>query len=582
MKKLSSIEKRCASYLLEEPDENLRVQIITLLETNSESSKQELVQRMGHHLLFGTAGLRAKMEAGYNRMNRVSVYRFSYALGRELCVEQEKHSPIVIGFDGRKNSQLFALEVASTLCMLGADVYLFEWCIPTPLCAYAVKMFQAKAGVMITASHNPGYDNGIKLFNQSSAQASGQIIKRIETSMSLAPNRSDFRQNYGSHFFESALHKIGNEIFDNYLRDIKQTQFFSQDQISHDLNVVYTPLHGVGKFFFLETLRRESFNDISVVPEQSEPDGQFPTVIFPNPEEDHTLDLAYQFAHAKKSTWVFAHDPDADRLQVSCLDSCDQFRKLSGNEMGAIFGYFAIKQAKEKGIKPLLASSIVSSRMLKAICDGMGAQYVEALTGFSNIVDAALKKQATSGHQFIFGYEEAIGFLIGQVVLDKDGIHAGVRFMEIAGYLSKSMKTVWQFLDELYEAFGIFVNDQWSIRFDGINPMEKITKMMHKVRNIHPQEIAHLLDQSECTIVDLQKDQSYYGINADVVIFEIYRALRLIVRPSGTEPKVKFYLELFEPTTHQATISHKKSLLRQKIVELKSKITCLLRLEAKP
>lgn len=578
MNSYKHIEKKCAQYLLEEPNEVLKSEMRDLLDANTEDSRHELVSRMSHHLRFGTAGLRARMEAGYNRMNKVSVYRFSYALGHEICQGRQGSTDVVLGFDGRKNSRDFAEEVAVTLGSMGANVHLFDMNIPTPICAYATKHLQAAIGIMITASHNPSYDNGIKIFDRRSAQVTGPALQRIETNMALAPLRPDFIGDHEGYIRHFSPKKIGDEIIASYLHDIKQTQFFASDLLDHNVGIVYTPLHGVGKKFFLQALSQEGFNKVVVVAEQAEPDGGFPTVAFPNPEENHTLDRADMLAIATKCEWVFANDPDADRLQVSCYNSSGRFSKLSGNEMGSILGYFAILRAQEMGIKPLLASSIVSSRMLRAMCLQMGAHYVDSLTGFSNIADSAMRAETNGDHVFVFGYEEAIGFLVGQVVLDKDGINAGARFMEIVGYLSKSNKTIWQLLDELYLRFGLYVNTQWSMRFDDIAAMTTMAKMMAKVRALSTSEVANCLGQSECKKFDLsfeQKNNCYEGLRADVVIFEINQVVRLIVRPSGTEPKIKFYLELFDRATDLHLLSNKRSQLREKIAEQRANIEIL-------
>ncbi len=448
---MKELSKNCDEYLLEEPDADLRAQIQHLLSLK-EAGLLELENRLMHHLTFGTAGLRGRMEAGYNRMNLVSVYRFSYALGNEILLNNASgNKRIVIGYDARENSELFALEAGRILCSMGADAHIFAACVPTPLCAYGVKFLTAEAGIMITASHNPKWDNGIKLFSKNSAQAHGRILKVIENHMVNAPLRSEF---FAKHIHTLAAvrpQEIKEEVFLDYLAEIKKTKLFSREEVDAKINVVYTPLHGVGKKFFLAAVKEEGFDHVTVVEAQAEPDGQFPTVAFPNPEENHTLDLAYEVARAHDISWVFANDPDADRLQVCFRDENSDFRKLSGNEMGTILGYFAIKKAIAKGINPLVASSIVSSRMLRVMSEQLGAQYVDALTGFSNIVFSSLRKQNEGICRFVYGYEEAIGFLVDQVVLDKDGINAGARFMEIAGYLKKCNQTIMQFLETLYQ-----------------------------------------------------------------------------------------------------------------------------------
>jgi phosphomannomutase len=576
----SCIKEKCQKYLLEETNAIFKSEIKTLLSTKIEKNQQELFDRMGSYLKFGTAGLRGKMEAGYNRMNIVSVYRCSYAVGLEFC--SQPHAKIVIGFDGRKNSKKFAYEAAAILGAMGAKIYLFNNCVPTPICAFATKEINALAAVMITASHNPSYDNGIKLFNGNGAQVFGEILVRIENNMSKAPLRIDFIKDNSEKINSFNPVFIGDEIFSSYLSEIKRTHFFSHEQVDRDVAIVYTPLHGVGKNYFCQALLQEGFDQINVVKEQAIPDGRFPTLIFPNPEENNTLDYAHKLALSLECQWVFANDPDADRLQVSTIDASKKFRKLSGNEMGAILGYFAILRAKKYGIKPLLASSIVSSRMLKNICLKLNAKYVDSLTGFGNIINAAIQKEKDSDYEFVFGYEEAIGFLVDKIILDKDGIHAGVRFMEIIGFLKKEKKTVWQLLDELYTEFGIFVNSQWSLRFDGITALENMKEFMQRARFISTKVLANCFDESECQKFDLNAKQelhSYKGLRANILIFEIKDAVRFIIRPSGTEPKIKFYLELCAQATNSDLIPNKrmKILLEKNILDFRTRVEALFK-----
>lgn len=560
-----NLSQRCKNYLLEEPNEEHRRQIEALLKANDEESQKELEDRLGRNCHFGTAGLRARMEAGYSRMNLVSIFRFSHALAQDLLA-LEKKPVVVIGFDGRNNSSKFAEEAAQIFGCLGLKVHIFKDLVPTPLTAFATKYLKASAGIMITASHNPAFDNGVKVFSSCGAQLSGPRLKNLEQLMEQAPSRKVFLEKAPSIV---PARTISPEVFNSYLSEIKSTRLFKNHELDHSINFVYTPLHGVGKEFFKEAIKQEGFSNIHVVDEQACPDGNFPSVVFPNPEEEHTLDKAQELAKNSRISWVFAHDPDADRLQVSCL-SGDDFVKLSGNEMGVILGYFAIIKALELKTKPLVASSIVSSRMLKSMAEALNAKYIDGLTGFSNIVDKAMKAQKQNGCQFIFGYEEAIGFLVGQVVLDKDGINAGVRFLEVAAFLSQSQKSIWQLLDELYLKFGVFVSSQWSKRFDGIEAMNNMNNMMKTLRVEHKQ-VCKLFDDSECNFYDLafeQENNCYAGLLADVLIFES-KEMRLIIRPSGTEPKIKFYLELMDRADNQKMLNNKRAKLAEKIVRVK-------------
>ena len=556
------LKQRCLNYLAEEPDKALRLELKAL------KPGPELDDRMMHNLRFGTAGLRAQMQAGYNRMNLVTVYKLAYALGHEIA----SSSRVVVAFDGRQNSELFAREVAQVLGMLNFEFYMFSESIPTPLCAFATKYLAATIGVMITASHNPAHDNGIKLFNTKGAQAHGLILDKIEQAMIKAPLRPDF---YSHSKKQSTSVIIGEKIFQAYNKAIKTTQLFRPEELDKSVAILYTALHGVGQKFFMRAAKEEGFENISFVKEQALPDGAFPTLCFPNPEEEHTLDMAHAEAMSQKVGWVFANDPDADRLQVSSLNPQGVLTKLSGNEMGSVLGFFAIKKALERGEKPLVASSIVSSRMLKAIAEKLGAYYVDSLTGFSNIADAALKVQENTDYKLVFAYEEALGFLVGSVVLDKDGINAGARFLEIAAWLKQEKMSSWDLLDHLAIQFGLFTSAQWSMRFEGAQPANLMSDFMLRVGALDLKFLANELKIKNINKFDLLSSQSrasYVGIHANVVIFEDKNYFRLIIRPSGTEPKIKFYIETVDKIDNPRTLGTKKAecaeYLRNRVVLL--------------
>jgi len=554
------LRQRCENYLVEEPDEALRLELQAL------KPGADLNDRMGQYLRFGTAGLRGRMQAGYNRMNIPAVYRLAYAVGENLAPSAR----VVIAFDGRHKSEIFAREVAQVLGLLDKEIFIFCESVPTPLCAFATKYLGATLGIIITASHNPAYDNGIKLFDAQGAQAHGELLAKLEQAIEKAPLRPDFYRVYKK---KTTSIIIGEKIFQAYNKAVKNNKLFKPEKIDKSVAVVYTALHGVGQKFFLRAAHEEGFENISIVEDQALPDGNFPTLSFPNPEEEHTLERAHAQAIDQKIEWVFANDPDADRLQVSNLNAVGALSKLSGNEMGSILGFFAIKKALESGERPLVASSIVSSRMLKAIALQLGAYYVDALTGFSNITNAALKAEHETGAQLVFAYEEAIGFLVGNVGLDKDGINAGARFLEIAAWLKREKISSWDFLDQLALRFGLFMSDQWSLRFVGPEALSSMRTFMLGVRALSVDELAHKLKIKDLKKFDLLTNAA---INADVVIFEGENNFRLIVRPSGTEPKIKFYIEISDKVDDPMTLSTKKTACADNLRELRSAIEKIL------
>lgn len=572
------IENRCQRYLSEEADESRISEIESLMIQTGRYN--ELVDRMGCDLRFGTAGLRAKVEAGYNRMNLVSVFRFAHSFGSTFQPKEPHNTQVAIGFDARTDSLVFALEVMNVLANMGTLVRIFSEAVPTPLLAYACKRMDMDAGIMITASHNPASDNGIKLYQKNGAQAHGEWLHEIEIGMSRSPLRSDFMSGINYQREPHSDQKIHRDIFSHYLEDIDETRLFDGNTKADPVPIVYTPLHGVGKKFFLKAVNGHSHRRIETVAQQDEPDGRFPTVLFPNPEEKHALDLAHGLAKHLGIKWVFANDPDADRLQVSCIDEAGDYKKLTGNQMGILLAFFSIERANHLRVDPLLATSIVSSRMLKRMCASLNAHYLDALTGFSNIVDTALKREEKDGHRLVFAYEEAIGFLVGKVVLDKDGINAGLRFLEIVDYLEGLNKTVWQFLDDLSIRFGLFVQEQWSIRFNGAKALAEMKSVMEQIRKQSLDEVVNALAVVGVKKFDLLKNQEqgpYLGLHADVVIFDSDDGTRLIARPSGTETMIKFYLELTDHATDHLMLSKKKVSLYKRILRIRENLAGLFK-----
>lgn len=561
--KLVSLARK---YIEEEPIEEYQNQIRDLI---NNKANLELSDRLNRDLSFGTAGIRAQMEAGYNRMNLVSVFRFAYRLANYIKKSCAKESLVIIGFDARKNSENFAKEIASVLYVFAIKVYLFKDMIPTPLCAFASKEYKAEFGLMMTASHNPAKDNGIKIFDKTSAQYDKEFLNKLINIPLTIPSRNHFFQDIDKSYGDV----VDQNIIEHYFDTIDRQKFFNKEELDLDISAIYTPIHGVGKLYFLKALKRAGFNNIKVVPEQAEPDPLFYTVIFPNPEEESALLLARNMAERQNIPLILAHDPDADRFMASIKENDDGFKNLSGNELGVIFGFFAIKKALLKGIKPLVISTIVSSRMLKELARCMGANYIDTLTGFSNI--AKVIKIEKDKNQFVFAYEEAIGFLIGDTVLDKDGILAGLRFLEIASFLKKQKRNVLDFLNELYLKFGLFVQHQWSLAISSIDTPNERKKVMAKIRDMQLHHMGMLLGVLDVSKMDLsltlKEKGPYMNLHEDVLIFEGGN-VRLLVRPSGTEPKIKFYLEINEMAKNELEIREKKEFLTAKLKHIEKEL----------
>ena len=564
------LNKLVQQYIYDEPSEDLKQEVKFLI-SNQDYYAKELHERFAKNLEFGTAGIRGLMQAGYNRMNEVSVFLFACAVFDYFSSIKKDHLKIVVGFDARKNSELFAHELASVLSTnKNYHVHIFDKLIPTPLCAFATKYLDADIGFMITASHNPKEDNGIKVFNKKAMQMDKDILNTIAKFFDNNISRTDFWKNHE----KNQLFYIEKNIYKAYFDYIFSTQLLPEEPKDKNIKFVYTPLHGVAKYYFSKVLQKENYHEVINVSIQEEPNGLFPTVNFPNPEEEHTLDEAYDLAIKHNINLVLANDPDADRLQVAFKED-NAFYKLTGNEMGSILGYFAIKKALKDGFIPVVATSIVSSRMLKHMSLKMKAVYTEALTGFGNIAKAASIACKSDKYKIAFAYEEAIGFIVGDEILDKDGILSGVRFVEILAYLSYKNLNINDFLLQLNQEFGIFESLQWHERFEGLDAQTNMSSLMSKIRNINTNKFSDIFDGQNLNKSDLSITQSLYpNINANVIILENDN-IRFIIRPSGTEPKIKFYLESINKNTINNIFDTKKN-MQQKNIIYKKQLTDLI------
>ena len=449
------------------------------------------------HWRFGTAGFRAKMGDAPGFLNADSITQIAYAVGRFL----KPSSLVVIGYDARHHSQEFALLAAQVLDALGHSSLLFSRLIPTPICAFAVTQLKAHAGIMITASHNPATDNGVKVYGPDGAQLIAPDTQAIEAILDQAPQAKQIALS------KERIQELPEKTIHAYFETI-QLKSSPSSFSKGGIKIIYTPLHGVGTEYALKALNNAGFENILVVPEQAKPDGAFPTVQFPNPEEPGALDLAINLSKQTQADLILANDPDADRLAV-----CIGTQVLTGNEIGILLANYLIEQTKLQ--KPLVMTTLVSSRMLSKIASKNKISYAETLTGFANIAHLALEREKKFGEEFLFGYEEALGYCIGKHVRDKDGISAAVLFAQLFADLKSQGKTVFDELDRLFQIYGLHRTLQWSIRTE--------SKMI-------PDNWSGLRKQKSTA--------------PGLVVYTGEHDLRLIIRPSGTEPKIKFYAEV--------------------------------------
>lgn len=558
--------QRARAWAEADPDPSTRAEIEALLGA-PDVAKTDLADRFAGGLEFGTAGLRGIIGAGPNRMNRAVVLRTTWGLARfllETFGDDGAKRGVAIGYDGRRLSRELAEDTAGVLAAAGIKAHLFVDVVPTPGLAYAITKLGCSAGVMITASHNPPEYNGYKAYWSNGAQIVPPIDVGIAKAIDGAPPAKDVpRLDLAAARQAGLLADLGAELEAAYLADVKKLGV-APAALDRSLSIVYTPLHGVGDKLTRMAFDQAGFTNVVSVPEQQQPDGAFPTVEFPNPEEKGAMDLAFALAKARGADLVVANDPDADRLAIALpsASSPTGFVQLTGNQVGVLLGHYLLtggladteRAARGAGDgKPLVIASIVSSPMLGVIAQALGAEYDEVLTGFKWIANRALERKRARGDRFVFGFEEALGYTVGELVRDKDGVSAAVLFAELAAVLRAKRTTVLAHLEGLYRRYGLFVSSQVNITRKGASGVAELRALMKKLREAPPWKIGdHAVARiRDCMAqVEIAPDGTKKPLDlppSDVLVFELASGSRVIARPSGTEPKAKFYFDVREP-----------------------------------
>ncbi len=508
-----------------DPEPRLRRKLLSVAQSGSEDERSDLLR---NKLSFGTAGLRGLVGPGPNRMNEAIVRITTQAVALRLGAPEDPIS-IVVGYDGRNDSKRFANQAAATLKELGAVVYLSTEVIPTPLAAYALSELKCDAGIVVTASHNPPEYNGYKLFWSHGSQITSPLDEEIAALMDGIVDGSFTPPKVSG----GTIKSIPKSVFDKYFGHIKEYEFSSPSERAN-LSVAYSAMHGVGGPA-IERALKDSGIKVFPVASQHKPDGNFPTVAFPNPEEPGATDLLKQTATKNAVDIAIANDPDADRLAALAPTTSGEFKALTGDEVGVLLATHLIEQ----GCRGIFACSIVSSSLLRKIARANHQVFLSTLTGFKWISKAARDKEAKSSERFMFGYEEALGYCVGGVVRDKDGVGAAVTFCDLVAKLKSDGLTVWDKLDEIAKVHGVFATKQVSIKFPGLSGATKMANLMNKLRNDPVHSFGTFNVDSK---QDLLKDKDYPKSN--VLIFHLPNDGRVIVRPSGTEPKVKCYYQV--------------------------------------
>ena len=545
---LKEYEKWCTEPSF---DEETKKELLEIKEND-----EEIKDRFYKELEFGTAGLRGVIGMGTNRMNKYTVGKATQGLANYIIEQGTQDKGVAISYDSRRMSDEFSLQTALILNANGIKTYLFEKLRPVPELSFAVRQLGCTAGIMITASHNPPKYNGYKVYWDDGSQI---VAPRDKDIIAKVRAISDFKE-IKTMSKEEAIKKglfnvVGTEMDDKYINTLKSLVLNPEivKEEGKKLKIVYTPLHGTGNTVTSRLLKELGFENVYVVPEQEKPDGNFPTVDYPNPEDKKAFKLALELAKKVDADVVLANDPDADRLGIYAKDTkTGEYMTYTGNMSALLIAEYRISQMKEKGLLPadgMFITTIVSSELAKAIARNYGLECIEVLTGFKNIGAVIKKAEEKKDKTYVFGFEESYGCLIGDYARDKDGISAVMSLCEAAAYYKSKGMTLWDQMMKIYEKYGFYKEDQVSIVLEGADGAEKIKSMMTNMRNNLPEKIGKykVIEFKDVELDEIKNlvtgEQRKTGLpKSNVLYYELENNAWCCVRPSGTEPKIKLYM----------------------------------------
>lgn len=519
------------------------------------NDEKEIEERFYMDLEFGTAGLRGVIGAGTNRMNIYTVRKATQGLANYIASVNGQAKGVAIAFDSRRMSPEFADEAALCLAANGIKAYVFESLRPTPELSYAVRKLGCIAGINITASHNPPEYNGYKVYWEDGAQITPPHDKGIMDEVKKVTDYATVKTIEKEKALADGLYvTIGKDIDDPYIEELKSLVLRQDciDAVAKDLKIVYSPLHGTGNIPVRRVLKELGFENVYVVPEQELPDGEFPTVSYPNPESEEAFQLGLKLGKEVDADLILATDPDADRLGVYVKDAkTGEYHSLTGNMSGCLIGDYVISQRKEQKGLPAdgaFVKSIVSTNMADAIAEYYGIELIEVLTGFKFIGQKILEFETSGKGTYLFGMEESYGCLTGTYARDKDAVVASMTLCEAAAYYKTKNMTLWDAMIAMYERYGYYKDDVKAITLKGIEGLEKIQEIMNTLRENTPTEIGgyrvvSARDYKADTIKDMETGSvTPTGLpSSNVLYYDLNDSAWVCVRPSGTEPKVKFY-----------------------------------------
>lgn len=520
-----------------------------------EGNEDEIFDRFYRELEFGTGGLRGVIGAGTNRMNFYTVGKATQGLANFINKQGAAAKGVAIAFDSRRMSPEFADTAACVLAANGIKAYIFDSLRPTPELSFALRTLGCTAGIVVTASHNPPEYNGYKVYWEDGAQITAPKDAQIIGEVNAIKDYAEIKKMTTEEAKAAGLYEvIGKEIDDKYMEALKKLVLHPEaiKQMASSLKIVYTPLHGTGNVPVRRVLKELGFEQVTVVPEQELPDGNFPTVSYPNPEDKKAFALALDLAKKVDADLVLATDPDADRLGVYAKDTkTGEYKVFTGNMSGMLICEYEMSQKKALGILPAngaLVTTIVSSNMAQAVAKEYGMKFIECLTGFKYIGEQIKFFEQTGSNEYVFGFEESYGCLVGTHARDKDAVVAVMALCEAAAYYKTQGITLWDQMLNIYNKYGYYKEDLFTMTFKGADGAKKMQDMMDAYRKNTPKQVGsykvlRLRDYKNDVITDLATGETApTGLpKSNVLYFELENDAWFCVRPSGTEPKIKFY-----------------------------------------
>ncbi|MBR0427025.1 MAG: phospho-sugar mutase [Clostridia bacterium] len=544
-----------------------------------EGNKKEIEDRFYKDLEFGTGGLRGVIGAGTNRMNIYTVRKATQGLANYIIKQNAQDRGVAIAYDSRNMSIEFSEEVALCLNANGIKSYRFESLRPTPELSFAVRELNCIAGVVITASHNPPEYNGYKVYWEDGGQIVPPYDKEIINEVNAITDYANVCTMDKNEAIERKLYNIiGKEIDDRYIEELKKIILNPQDieKVAESIRIVYTPLHGTGNLPVQRILKELGFKNVFVVPEQEKPNGNFPTVSYPNPEDPKAFELALELAKKVDADIVLATDPDADRLGVYAKDTkTGEYKSFTGNMSGLLIAEYELSEKRNKGLikeNGALVKTIVSSNMANEIVKEYKIKLIEVLTGFKYIGEQIKLFETNNSYEYLFGYEESYGCLIGTYARDKDAVSAVMALCEAAAFYKNRGLTLWDQMLNIYEKYGYYKEGLASITLKGIDGVEKIKSIMKKLREskfkkISDWKLEAIRDYESKKRIDINGSETELTLpKSNVLYYELENNAWVCVRPSGTEPKIKFYMGVVGNNIDDS--ESKLEILKQEVIKL--------------